>query len=197
MDPEDKPKTAFAIRAGQFQFTRMPFGLNSAPSMFQRMIEIVLSGLNLITCLCYLDDFIIHSKDLNQHYERLAEVLSRFRQHNLRVKISKCTFAVPKVSYLGHVISAEGISPDPTKVEAVQNLSSPKSVKDVRSFLGLAGYYRRFVRSFATVAAPLTDLTKQDRRFDWTTECEQAFQTLKTLRENAYQLGTSSEIPSV
>ena len=112
----------------------------------------------------------IHSKDLNQHCERLAEVLSRFRQHNLRVKISKCTFAAPKVSYLGHVISAEGISPDPTKVEAVQNLLSPKSVKDVRSFLGLAGYYRRFVRGFATVGAPLTDLTKQDRRFDWTTE---------------------------
>ena len=185
MDPKDKPKTAFATRAGQFQFTRMPFGLNSAPSTFQRMIEIVLSGLNLITCLCYLDDVIIHSKDLNQHCERLAEVLSRFRQHNLGVKISKCTFAVPKVSYLGHVISAEGISPHATKVEAVQNLSSPKSVKDVRSFLGLAGYYRRFVRGFATVAAPLTDLTKQDRRFDWTTECEQAFQTLKTLISSA------------
>ena len=131
MDPKDKPKTAFATRAGQFQFTRIPFGLNSAPSTFQRMIEIVLSGLNLITCLCYLDD-------VDQHCERLAEVLSRFRQHNLRVKISKCTFAAPKVSYLGHVISAEGISPDPTKVEAVQNLSSPKSVKDVRSFLGPA-----------------------------------------------------------
>jgi len=149
------------------------------------MIEIVLSGLNLITCLCYLDDVIIHSKDLNQHCERLAEVLSRFRQHNLRVKISTCTFAAPKVSYLGHVISAEGISPDPTKVEAVQNLSSPKSVKDVRSFLGLAGYYRRFVRGFATVAAPLTDLTKQDRRSDWTTECEQALQRLKTLISSA------------
>ena len=186
MDPKDKPKTAFATRAGPFQFTRMPFGLNSAPSTFPRMVEIVLSGLNLITCLCYLDDvIIIHSKDLNQHCERLAEVLSRFRQHNLSVKISKYTFAAPKVSYLGHVISAEGISPDPTKVEALQNLSSPKSVKDVRSFLGLAGYYRRFVRGFATVAAPLTDLTKQDRRFDWTTECEQAFQTLKTLISSA------------
>jgi len=185
MDPKDKPKTAFATRAGQFQFTIMPFGLNSAPSTFQRMIEIVLSGLNLFTCLCYLDDVIIHSKDLNQHCERLAEVLARFRQHNLRVKISKCTFAAPKVSYLGHVISAEGIFPDPTKVEAVQNLLSPKSVKDVMSFLGLAGYYRRFVRGFATVAAPLTDLTKHDRRFDWTTECEQAFQTLKTLISSA------------
>ena len=134
MDPKDKPKTAFATRAGQFQFRRMPFGLNSAPSTFPRMIEIVLSGLNLITCLCYLDDVIIHSKDLNQHCERLAEVLSRFRQHNLSVKISKCTFEAPNVFYLGHVISAEGISLDPTKVEAVQNLLSPKSVKDVRVF---------------------------------------------------------------
>ena len=119
MDRKDKPKTAFATQAGQFQFTRMPFGLNLAPSTFQRMTEIVLSGLNLITCLCYLDDVIIHSKDLNQHCERLVKVLSQFRQHNLRVKISKCTFAAPKVSYLGHVISGEGISPDPTKVEAV------------------------------------------------------------------------------
>ena len=192
MDRKDKPKTAFATRAGQFQFTRMPFGLNLAPSTFQRMTEIVLSGLNLITCLCYLDDvtIIIHSKDLNQHCERLVEVLSRFRQHNLRVKISKCTFVAPKVSYLGHVISGEGISPDPTKVEVVQNLSSPKSVKNIRSFLGLAGYYRRFVRAFATVAAPLTDLTKQDRRFDWTTECEQAFHTLKTLISSAPVLNT-------
>lgn len=110
-----------------------------------------------------------------------TEVLSRFRQHNLRVKISKCTFAAPKVTHLGHEISAQGVFPDPSKVEAVQNLSPSKSVKDVRSFSGLAGYYRRFVPGFATVAVPLTALTKQDRSFDWTSEYDQAFQTLKTL----------------
>ena len=143
------------------------------------LIEIVLSGLNLITCLCYLDDVIIHSKDLNQHCKRWAEVLSRFRQHNLCVKIFKCTFAAPKVSYLGHVISCGRVSPDPTKVEAVQNLSSPISFKDVRSFIGAAGYYRRFVPGFASVAVPLTDLTRQD------------------FSDVAYQCGIRSEILSV
>ena len=96
----------------------------------------------------------------------MAEVLSRFRQRNLCVKISKCTLAAPKVTFLRHVISAEGVSPDPSKVKAVENLSPPTSVKEVRSFLGLAGYYRRFVPGFATAAAPLSDLTKQDSSFN-------------------------------
>ena len=179
MQAEDKPKTAFATHSGLFQFCRMPFGLNGASSTFQCMIEIVLSGLNLVTCLCYPDDVIIHAKDFDQHCERLAEVLARFKQHNLRVKLSKCTFAAPQVSYLGHLISADGISPDPAKVTAVKNLKTPGTVKEVRSFLGLAGYYRKFLPRYATVAAPLTDLTKKDNKFVWTEECEQAFQTIK------------------
>lgn len=185
MNPVDKPKTAFTAPGGLYQFCRMPFGLNGASSTFQRMMEIVLSGLNLVTCLCYLDDVIIHAKDFDQHCARLAEVLARFRQHNLRVKISKCKFAAPQVSYLGHIISANGISPDPAKVVAVQNLQAPRSVKEVRSFLGLAGYYRKFLARYASVAAPLTNLTKKDSKFIWTEECEQAFQTIKNLVSSA------------
>ena len=181
MHSTDKPKTALATQNGFLQFCRMPFGLNGASSTFQRMIEIILSGLNLVTCLCYLD-VIIHAKDFDQHCEHLAEVLlTRFREHNLRVKISKCSFAAPQVSYLGHLISVEGVSPDPAKVVAVKNLKAPSTVKDVRSFHSFSGYYKRFVPGCTTVASPLTDLTKKDRQFDWTDYCEQAFQTIKDL----------------
>ena len=118
----------------------MPFGLASAPSTFQRMMEIVLSGLGFEMCLCYLDDVIIFSKTFDEHCERLQAVLSRFRQHNLRVKLTKCTFGARQVRYLGHLISEHGIQPDPRKIEAVQTLSTPDSIKSVRSFVGLASH---------------------------------------------------------
>lgn len=181
MDPPDREKTAFMTQNGLYEFLRMPFGLASAPSTFQRMMEIVLSGLCFEMCLCYLDDVIIFSKTFDEHCERLQAVLSRFRQHNLRVKLTKCTFGARQVRYLGHLISAHGIQPDPLKIEAVQTLSTPDSIKSVRSFVGLASYYRRFIKGFSTIAAPLTDLTKKNARFHWSEACEHAFQTLKNL----------------
>lgn len=181
MDPSDREKTAFVTHNGLYEFLRMPFGLSSAPSTFQRMMEVVLSGLSFEMCLCYLDDVIIYSTSFDQHCERLRTVLSRFRQHNLRVKLSKCTFAAKQVRYLGHMISEEGVQPDPVKIEAVKNLSTPNSIKTVRSFLGLASYYRRFIQGFSTLAAPLTDLTKKNARFHWSDDCETAFRTLKEL----------------
>ena len=181
MDPSDREKTAFTTQNGLYEFLRMPFGLASAPSTFQRMMEIVLSGLSFEMCLCYLDDVIIFSKTFDEHCERLRAVLSRFRQHNLRVKLPKCTFGARQVRYLGHLISAYGIQPDPRKIEAVQTLSTPDSIKSVRSFVGLASYYRRFIKDFSTIAAPLTDLTKKNARFNWSEACEHAFQTLKNL----------------
>ena len=159
----------------------MPFGLASAPSTFQRMMEIVLSGLSFEMCLCYLDDVIIFSKTFDEHCERLRAVLLRFRQHNLRVKLPKCTFGAQQVRYLGHLISAHGIQPDPQKIEAGQTLSTPDSIKSMRSFVGLASYYCRFIQSVSTIAVPLTDLPKKNARFIWSEACEHAFQTLKNL----------------
>ena len=181
MDPSDRKKTAFTTQNSLYEFLRMPFGLASTPSTFQRMMELVLSGLSFEMCLCYLDDVIIFSKTFDEHCERLRAVLSRFRQHNLRVKLPKCTFGARQVRYLGHLISAYGIQPDPRKTEAVQTLSTPDSIKSVRSFLGLASYYRRFIQDFSTIAALLTDLTKKNARFNWSEACEHAFQTLKSL----------------
>ena len=139
----------------------MPFGVSIGCATFQRAIQIVLLGLKYDTCLCYFDDIIIPSVDLEQQCKRLELVLSRFRQHNLRVKASKCCFGADKVTYLGHVVSAAGIQTNPKKIEAVASLEQPENVEQVRSFLGLAGYYRNFIPYFATLSAPLVQLTKK------------------------------------
>ena len=182
IDPKDRPKSAFVTSSGLFQFNRMSFGLKTAPATFQRAMEIVLAGLNYDSCLCYLDDVICFGRDLREHNVRLQAVLSRFRQHNLRVKLCKCQFAATEVSFLGHRVSHDGVSADPEKVAAIRNISRPTCVKDVRSFLGLAGYYRRFIKDFATLAAPLTKLTTKQmssRPFAWTAACDNSFTQLK------------------
>ena len=129
------------------------------PSTFSLAIGIVLSGLIYTHYLCYFDDVIIFSTNVSEHCERLVSVLQRFREHNLRVKASKCSFAAEKVIYLGHSISHEGIHTDPKKIEAIKALSSPTNLDSLRSFLGLSGYYRKFLPGFATLSAPLTELT--------------------------------------
>ena len=182
IDQKDRPKSAFVTSSGLFQFNRMSFGLKTAPATFQRAMEIVLAGLNYDSCLCYLDDVICFGRDLREHNVRLQAVLSRFRQHNLRVKLCKCQFAATEVSFLGHRVSQDGVSADPEKVAAIRNISRPTCVKDVRSFLGLAGYYRRFIKDFATLAAPLTKLTTKQmtsRPFAWTAACDNSFTQLK------------------
>ena len=159
----------------------MPFGLSIAPATFQRAMELALARVTFTMCLCYFDDVIVFGRNIDEHNIGLAAVLSRFGQHNLRVKLSKCKFAARTVTYLGHQISQHGVSPDPTKIAAVRDMPTPRSIKDVRSFLGLAGYYRRFVPNFASVSAPLTRLTQKHVSFRWTDECERSFQQLKEL----------------
>ena len=181
MEPHDREKTAFATRDGLWEFLRMPFGVSNGCATFQRAIEIVLSGLTYETCLCYFDDVIIPSNSLNQQCERLSLILERFRQHNLRVKASKCTFGAPSVQYLGHVVSSKGIHTDPEKIKAVSALSDPKNLEQVRSFLGLSGYYRKFIPNFATLSAPLVSLTKKHSKFHWGENEHNAFITLKSL----------------
>ena len=179
--PQDQHKTAFVTPSGLREFQRMPFGVSNGCATFQRAIEIVLLGLTYETCLCYFDDVIVPSSNLQQQCERLALVLERFRKHNLRVKATKCTFGANKVNYLGHVVSAEGVHTDPDKIKAVSLLAEPQNVEQVRSFLGLAGYYRKFIPKFAMLAAPLVSLTKKGTKFHWSKEHSESFLVLKDL----------------
>ncbi len=184
IDPkQDRPKSAFVTSSGLFEFNRMSFGLRTAPTTFQRAMEIVLAGLNFDSCLCYLDDVICFGRSMQEHNNRLQAVLERFREHNLRVKLCKCQFAATEVSFLGHRVSQDGVSPDPEKVVAIKRIPKPSCVKEVRSFLGLAGYYRRFIKDFATLAAPLTKLTTKEvskQPFTWTSECDMFFIQLRS-----------------
>ena len=181
--PQQQEKTAFVTPDGLWEFVRLPFGVTGGggAATFQRAIEIVLSGLTYDTCLCYFDDIIIPSNSIQQQCERLTTVLSRFRTHNLRVKASKCTFAADQVLFLGHVVSSKGVHTDPAKIKAVSLLPEPKTVEQVRTFLGLAGYYRRFIPDFATIASPLVNLTKKMAKFAWDSQHQHAFHTLKSL----------------
>ena len=179
--PEDREKTAFTTSDGLWEFVRLPFGVSGGPATFQRAIEIVLSGLTYDTCLCYFDDVIIPSSNLQQQCERLTTVLSRFRQHNLKVKASKCSFGASQVLFLGHIVSSQGVATDPKKTAAVSELSEPKNITELRAFLGLAGYYRRFIPNFASIASPLVELTKKGSKFVWSAKQHDGFQMLKFL----------------
>lgn len=179
MDEASQSKTAFNVPGGHFEYTRMPFGLSTAPATFQRLMDSVLMGLKGENCLVYLDDIILYSADLGTHLQALDQVLSRLKSVNLSVQLSKCHFVVDEVDYLGHKVSKRGVEPDSSKVMAVRDYPVPKCVREVRSFLGVAGYYRRFIENFAKLGKPLFDLTKQNTTFNWTPACQTAFDTLK------------------
>ena len=181
MDPTSREKTAFTTYSGLYEFNKMPFGLVNAPATFQRLMESVLSGLARDKCLVYLDDILVIGKTIEEHNENLSRVLERIRSAGLRLKPKKCSFAQQSVEYLGHIISADGVRTDPKKLAAVRDFPQPSDVKTLRSFLGLASYYRRFVPNFASVAQPLHSLTKKDCPFVWTPDCQSAFEELKRL----------------
>ena len=185
MDPESKEKTAFTTYAGLYQFKKMPFGLVNAPATFQRLMEVVLSGLARRVCVVYLDDVLVFGRTIPEHNANLAQVLQRLRQAGLWLKPKKCRFALKEVEYLGHVVSAKGVQTNPKKVTAVEQFPTPHDVKTLRSFLGLASYYRKFVPHFAKVAGPLHALTKKEVPFLWTQKCQTAFSELKKLLTSA------------
>ena len=185
MDEEDKPKTAFSTGNGLYQFTVMSFGLCNAPATFERLMEKVLSGLPWEVCLLYLDDIIVHGREFTEAIERLRTVLQRLRDAGLKLSPRKCILLQKSVPFLGHVVSKHGVSTDPKKIEAVRTWPSPQTAKDVKSFLGLCSYYRRFVRDFCDIARPLYKLTEGQREFRWTSECEDAFRWLKALLTTA------------
>ena len=185
VDDKSREKTAFVTHSSLYEFSVMPFGLKNAPATFQWLMETVLSGLIRKVCLDYLDDIIVTGRTFSEHIDNLREVLTRLREAGLRLKPRKCFFAMREVEYLGYHVSGDGISADPAKVKAVEDFPRPQNLKQTRSFLGLASYYRRFILSFSKIATPLFALTKKDAPFEWTTSCEDAFERLKLLLTTA------------
>ncbi|KAK9146004.1 hypothetical protein Sjap_005907 [Stephania japonica] len=176
---EDIPKTAFSTRYGHFQFTVMPFGLTNALAMFMDLMHRVFKPFLDQFVIVFIDDIMIYSKTESDHRKHLRKVLQTLREHKLYAKLSKCEFWASEVKFLGHVVNAEGVTVDPTKIEAILRWPQPKNASEIRSFLGLAGYYRRFVQNFSSIASPLTELTRKDVTYIWSDACEKAFKLLK------------------
>ena len=182
---EDKKKTAFISKHGLYEFNRMPFGLTNAPASFQRLMNKVLKNENGKFVVVYLDDINIYSKSFEEHLEHLEIVFSRLRQAGLKLGKDKCSFAKTQLEFLGHIVRRDGLHPDPKKVEKVRDWPTPKTVKEIRSFLGLASYYRRFMKDFSKIAKPMYKLIRKDEEFNWGKEQEEAFNKLKQLLINA------------
>ena len=176
---EAKEKSAFCTTSGLYQFRVMPFGLTNAPATFQRLMERVLAGLQWKICLVYIDDIIIFSSTVDDHLQQLGEVFGRLKAAGLKLKPKKCHLFQRKVRYLGHIVSEDGIETDPEKVEAIRKWERPSNVSELRSFLGLCSYYRRFVPDFATIARPLIKMTEKNVQFAWTEEQEESWRALK------------------
>nr|ABA97341.1 retrotransposon protein, putative, Ty3-gypsy subclass [Oryza sativa Japonica Group] len=176
---EDIPKTAFTTRYGLFECTVMSFGLTNAPAFFMNLMNKVFMEYLDKFVVVFIDDILICSRTKEEHEEHLRLVLEKLREHQLYAKFSKCEFWLSEVKFLGHVISAGGVAVDPSNVESVTNWKQPKTVSEIRSFLGLAGYYRRFIENFSKIAKPMTRLLQKDVKYKWSEECEQSFQELK------------------
>ena len=196
IEENDKHKTAFRVgNLGFFECNRMPFGLTNAPATFQRLIETCMGDLHLNSCLLYLDDIVVFSKSFEEHLTRLEAVFQRLHQAGLKLKTSKCHFFKQSIKYLGHIISAKGVHTDPDKISTVRDWPVPISAKELLSFLGFVGYYRRFIRNFSQIARPLYEVTtgvpsKRNKikicpGFRWGPEQEDAFKKLKDLVTSA------------
>lgn len=176
----DKQKTTFSFPGGGlWQFTVMAFGLCNAQATFERFMERFLHGLSYDICLVYLDNIIVHSKTFDEQIENLKFVFERLKDANLKLCPNKCQLCQTEVLFLGHKISENGISTDPNKIKAVKDWPTPKSTKEVRSFLGLTSYYRKFILHYADKARPLPKLTEKSVRFQWNDECQESFEILK------------------
>ena len=182
---EDVPKTAFRTPFGHYQFRVLSFGLTNAPATFQQAMNDVFRSFLGKFVLVYLDDILIFSKDEIEHQHHLRLVLEILRKQKFYAKPSKCTFERPELEYLGHLVGQDGIKVDPRKVKAVEDWEVPKDVGQIRSFLGLANYFRRFLCGYSTMVAPLTALTRKTHPWVWTSECQKAFENVKRTLTNA------------
>lgn len=180
MDPDSITKTAFVTNEGHYEWLVMPFGLKNAPATFQRIVQQILGTLLYNGVINYLDDFIIYSDSFESHMALLDQVLAKLKSHHIKLKLSKCKFAKTEVEYLGHIIKHNRVEPSPSKIAAIKSFPIPSNLREVRRFIGLAGYYRRFIQNFSRIAQPLTDLTKKDQPFEWSTDCQTAFSSLQS-----------------
>ncbi|GJW17331.1 putative reverse transcriptase domain-containing protein [Tanacetum coccineum] len=176
---EDIPKTAFRTRYGHFEFMIMPFGLTNAPTVFMDLMNRVCKPYLDKFVIVFIDDILIYSKSKEDHKVYLKLVLEMLKKEKLFAKFSKCEFWLQEVHFLGHVVNSKGIHVDPSKIEAVKNWRVPKIPLEIRSFLRLAGYYRRFIMNFSTIAKPLTSVIQKNQKYEWGMEQEEAFQNLK------------------
>lgn len=179
MKAGDEHKTAFQTHTGHYEYKVMSFGLTGAPATFQGAMNATLKTVLRKFALVFFDDILIYSPDLASHLDHLQQVLSLLQKHQWQVKLSKCSFAQQQLTYLGHIISAAGVSTDPGKIKEVVDWPVPTSVKKLRGFLGLAGYYRKFVRNFGVISKPLTQLLRKGVPFVWSDATDLAFQHLK------------------
>ncbi|KAJ0681156.1 putative nucleotidyltransferase, Ribonuclease H [Helianthus annuus] len=185
---DDIPETAFRTRYGHYEFVVMPFGLTNAPAVFMDLMNRVCKPYLDRFVIVFIDDILIYSKSKAAHARHLRLMLELLRGERLYAKFSKCEFWIDEVQFFGNIFSSQGIHVHPSKIEAVKNWSTPKSVSEIRSFLGLAGYYRRFIADFSKIVVPLTTLTQKEKPFVWGPEQEEFFQTLKSLLCNAHDL---------
>lgn len=179
MDDKDRHKTAFSTPHGHYEYNRMPFGLKNAPATFQRLMDQTLSGLQGNEMFVYLDDIVIYARSLSEHRTKFVKLAERLRKADLQLQPDKCQFLRKEVNYLGHLITEKGTLPDPCKLVAVRNFPRPKNAKNIKQFLGLTGYYRRFIEDYAKISKPLTKLLKANATFQWLDEQQRAFETLR------------------
>ncbi|GKB42616.1 putative reverse transcriptase domain-containing protein, partial [Tanacetum coccineum] len=182
---EDIPKTAFRTRYGHFEFTVMPFGLTNAPAIFMDLMNRVCKPYLDKFVIVFIDDILIYSKSEEEHEVHLKTILDLLKKEKLYAKFSKCEFWLKEVQFLGHVVNRDGIHVDPSKVESVKNWKTPESSTEIRSFLGLTGYYRRFIENFSKIAKPLTLLTQKNKTYVWGDEQDEAFRIMKEKLCNA------------
>lgn len=184
MDAADIPKTAFNTENGHYEFTRMPFGLKNAPATFQRVMDNILRGLQNEQCLVYLDDIIVFSTSLQEHLDRLRSVFQNLRNSNFKLQLDKSEFLRREVAYLGHVVTPDGVKPNPDKIIAIKKYPLPSTTKQIKGFLGLLGYYRRFIKNFAKVTKPLTRCLKKGAKIEHNPEFVECFEACKNLLVN-------------
>ena len=177
LSEKSRPKSAFVSSFGKWEFKHCPFGLAQAPAYFQRLVNEVLLGLTF--AFGYLDDILVYSPDMETHLEHLRNLFVKLREADLKLKEIKCNFLKKHIQYLGHIVSGKGITPVPEKLESIQKMPLTKTPTEVKQFLGLIGYYRKFVLRFSDLTRPLNALTRKDVMFEWTPICQESFEMLK------------------
>ena len=176
IDQADCAKTAFITPLGLYEFKVLPFGLTNAPAIFQQTMNHIFGDKIGKSVLVYLDDILVFSKNATEHLQHLREVLGVLRKHKFYCRLPKCHFNQQEISYLGHLVSEEGIRPDPKGVEKVKSWLEPQCVKHVQQFLGFSNYFQKFIQGCSKLAMPLTNLTKKETKWEWTEKCQEAFE---------------------